>query len=257
MSTILKALLFHAEMAAWLLALVMAAAGKLGRAAFIAVVALAAHMAGRVWSRQSPVPMPYFMRWVLFVPRGPHSPTRLQKILQPRNGERILEIGPGIGVHALAIATALRPDGVLEVLDVQQEMLDDLMRRAARAGLSNIVARHGDAQRLPYPDSTFDAAYLISVLGEIPDSPLALRELRRVLKPAARLIIAEVLVDPDFVSLAVLQRMAREAGLGFERSFGPRFAYSAIFRPLEARLLTPESSRPGPAAQVPAADPER
>lgn len=189
-STVLKALLFHGQMAAWLLALVTTVAGRLEWAAAAAAVALGAHMAGRLWSRQSPVPMPYFMRWILLVPRGPHSPTRLRRVLQPRNGERILEIGPGVGVHAVSIAAALRPDGVLDVLDVQREMLDDLVRRAARAGLTNIVARQGDAQELPYPDSTFDAAYLISVLGEVPDAPLALRELRRVLKPAARLISA-------------------------------------------------------------------
>ena len=234
MSTVLKALLFHAEIAVWLLALVMAVAGTPRWAAAAAVVGLAAHMAGRLWSRQSPVPMPYFMRWVLLVPRGPHSPTRLQRVLQPRRGERILEIGPGVGVHALSVAASLRPDGVLDVLDVQQEMLDDLARRATRAGLTNIVARQGDAQRLPYPDSTFDAAYLVSALGEIPDASLALRELRRVLKPAARLLIGEVLVDPDFISLPALQKMARDAGFVFERCFGPRFAYGAVFRPIAA-----------------------
>lgn len=240
-STALKALLFHGQMAAWLLALVTTVAGRLEWAAAAAAVALGAHMAGRLWSRQSPVPMPYFMRWILLVPRGPHSPTRLRRVLQPRNGERILEIGPGVGVHAVSIAAALRPDGVLDVLDVQREMLDDLVRRAARAGLTNIVARQGDAQELPYPDSTFDAAYLISVLGEVPDAPLALRELRRVLKPAARLIIGEVLVDPDFISLPVLRKMAGDAGFAFERHFGPRFAYGAVFRPIE--VGRPRTSR--------------
>ena len=139
-----------------------------------------------------------------------------------------------MGVHALSVAASLRPDGVLDVLDVQQEMLDDLARRATRAGLTNIVARQGDAQRLPYPDSTFDAAYLVSALGEIPDASLALRELRRVLKPAARLLIGEVLIDPDFISLPALQKMARDAGFVFERRFGPRFAYGAVFRPIAA-----------------------
>ncbi|MBI4569049.1 MAG: methyltransferase domain-containing protein [Planctomycetes bacterium] len=231
-STILKASLFHAEIAVWLLALAMTITGDLWWAAASALVALGAHTAGRLWSRQSPVPMPYFMRWVLLVPRGPQSPARMQRLLQPRSGERILEIGPGVGIHALAIATALQPDGVLDVLDVQQEMLDDLMRRAARSGLTNIVPRQGDAQRLPYPDATFDAAYLISVLGEIPDAPSALRELRRVLKPAARLLIGEVLIDPDFVSLPVLRAMARDAGFLYERRSGPRIAYGVVFRPM-------------------------
>jgi ubiquinone/menaquinone biosynthesis C-methylase UbiE len=152
-------------------------------------------------------------------------------LLKPRSGERILEIGPGVGIHAVSIAAALQPDGVLDVLDAQQEMLDDLMRRAAHCGLGNIVPRQGDAQRLPYPDAAFDAAYLVSVLGEIPDAKSALRELRRVLKPGARLLIAEVFLDPDFISLPDLHVLARNAGFVFERQAGPRIAYTALFRP--------------------------
>jgi ubiquinone/menaquinone biosynthesis C-methylase UbiE len=174
--------------------------------------------------------MPYFMRWILLVPRGPHSPARVRRLLHPRSGERILEIGPGVGIHAIPIAAALQPDGVLSVLDVQQEMLDDLMRRATRRGLSNIVPRQGDAQCLPYPDGTFDAAYLVSVLGEIPGPTRALAELRRVLKPGARLLICEVFVDPDFISLPALQALAGDTGFVFERQSGPRFAYTALLR---------------------------
>jgi ubiquinone/menaquinone biosynthesis C-methylase UbiE len=154
----------------------------------------------------------------------------VQRLLRPRSGERILEIGPGVGIHAIPIAAALQPNGVLSVLDVQKEMLDDLMRRAARRGLGNIVPRQGDAQNLPYPDAAFDAAYLVSVLGEIPSPTRALAEIRRVLKPGARLLICEVFIDPDFISLAALQGLAGEAGFVFERKSGPRYAYTALFR---------------------------
>lgn len=231
-STVLRAWIFFSEIAAWVIAVVMVFLGKLLWAAVCSVFALGTHMAGRVWSLKSPVPMPYFMRWTLLVPRGPQSPKNIEKILQPRSGDRILEVGPGVGVHALPIASSLLPDGVLDVLDVQQEMLDDLMRRAASCGLTNIVAKQGDARRLPYPDHTFDAAYLIGVLGEIPNALVALRELRRVLKPGARLLIGEVLIDPDFISLPALQEMARDAGFVFERKIGPSFAYGAVFRPM-------------------------
>ena len=227
----MRACLFFSEIVAWVLAVVMTFRGELLWAAVCALFALGANMAGRVWSRRSPIAMPYFMRWVLLVPRGPHSPNHIKRILQPRSGERILEVGPGIGVHALPIAASLLPDGVLDALDVQQEMIDDLKRRAASRGLANIVARQGDAQKLPYHDHTFDAAYLIGVLGEIPDAVAALRELRRVLKPGGRLLISEVLIDPDFISLRVLQKMAGTAGFVFERKVGPSIAYSAVFRP--------------------------
>jgi len=135
-----------------------------------------------------------------------------------------------VGVHALPIASSLLPDGVLEVLDVQQEMLDELKRRADSWGVTNVVATQGDAQALPYADRAFDAAYLVGVLGEIPDALAALHELRRVLRPGGRLVICELLIDPDFVSLPALRARARNAGLTFERSDGPSFSYSAVFR---------------------------
>lgn len=223
---ILKALLFHAELALWLVALVMLIAGRPGWALTGAMLALGTDVAGRRWIARSPVPMPYFMRWVLLGPRGQQSPAQLQQVLRPRSGERILEIGPGVGVHALPVAASLQPEGVLDVLDVQQGMLDDLMRRAAGRGLTNIVPHRGDARHLPYGDATFDAAYLVSVLGEIPDVPAALRQLRRVLKPDARLVVSEIFVDPDFIPLRRLTEMAKDAGLTFERQRGPRFAYT-------------------------------
>lgn len=228
---VVRATVFLIELAAWVLTLAMLPLGEWRWAAASAVVALGTDAVGRAWSRRSPVPLPSYMWWFLLLPRGPHSPKNLRRILEPRRGERILEIGPGVGVHAQAIAAALRPDGVLDVLDVQQAMLDRLMRRAARSGLTNIVPRQGDAQSLPFPARMFDAAYLIGVLGEVPDAAAALRELRRVLKPTGRLIVGELFIDPDFMSLSALREKGDDAGLVFVRQAGPGAAYWAVFRP--------------------------
>jgi ubiquinone/menaquinone biosynthesis C-methylase UbiE len=127
--------------------------------------------------------MPFGLRWVLYLPRWPLTEARLRTILAPRPGERILEIGPGVGIYALPIAAALTPGGSLDVIDIQPEMLAVLDRRAHASGVRNITANRGDAQRLPYEDAAFDAAYVIGVLGEIPDPASALKELRRVLQP--------------------------------------------------------------------------
>jgi ubiquinone/menaquinone biosynthesis C-methylase UbiE len=114
--------------------------------------------------------------------------------------------------------------------DVQPQMLADLARRARAAGVHNVVAAEGDAQRLPYPDAVFDGAYLVGVLGEIPDPGAALRELRRVLKPGGRLVIGEVLVlDPDGLPLAMLREAVGAAGFVLEQRLGPRVAYFARF----------------------------
>jgi ubiquinone/menaquinone biosynthesis C-methylase UbiE len=155
----------------------------------------------------------------------------LGRILEPQRGESILEIGPGIGIHAIPVASSLAPDGTLDVFDVQQEMLDDVMTRARAQGITNIRAKQGDARKLPYRDGTFDGAYLVGVLGEIPDGQTALRELRRVLKPNGRLVIGEVFFDPDFVRFSSLKARAQQASFAFERRLGGAFSYLARFRP--------------------------
>jgi ubiquinone/menaquinone biosynthesis C-methylase UbiE len=170
------------------------------------------------------------MRWVLFLPRTFQTPDRLKAILRPRPGERLLEVGPGVGIHALPVAAALAPDGVLHVLDVQRGMLKDLVVRPATGGVHNVRPYVGDARRLPYPDHSFDGAYLISVLGEIADQPAALCELARVLRPAGRLVVGEIVVDPDFISIGELRKRLERAGFSFERRLGPGFAYLAAFR---------------------------
>jgi ubiquinone/menaquinone biosynthesis C-methylase UbiE len=203
--------------------------GRLLYAFASALIATGAAVVARVWSRRYPGPMPYHGWWTLLLPRGRQSLTRLKTLLQPRGGERMLEIGPGVGVFSLPIAASLAPDGCLDVLDVQEEMLDRLVQRARKAGVDNLVSTRGDAQRLPYPDGLFDAAYLTSVLGEIPDQPAALRELGRVLKPGGRLVVGEFLIDPDFISPRALRATAAAAGFVFERRLGPALSYFALF----------------------------
>ncbi len=157
-------------------------------------------------------------------------------ILQPYKGEHLLEIGPGIGTHALAIASALGPNGMLDVVDVQQSMLDAVIRRTRAAGITNIATHRSDAAHLPYDDGTFDGAYLIGVLGEIPDGDGALRELSRVLKPTGRLVVGELLIDPDFIPLSQLQAHLKNVGFSTARKVGTVFSYLARFE-REASML--------------------
>ena len=215
-----------------MLTLVELARGNLTGALEWFLVAAGFGIVTRYWSVKHPAPMPHQLRWALLVPRVNHAPEDLHRILQPRSGERILEIGPGIGIHALAVALSLAPNGTLDVLDVQQEMLDDVMRRASGLAITHITAKQGDAQKLPYPDGAFDGAYLVGVLGEIPDGRAALRELRRVLKPSGRLVVGEVFFDPDFVRFGSLKGRAEPASFAFEWRLGGALSYLARFRPV-------------------------
>jgi len=105
------------------------------------------------------------------------------------------------------------------------------VRLVRESGLANVTATEGDATRLPYEDASFDAAYLVTVLGEIPDQEAALGELRRVLKPEGRLVVGEVALDPHVVFPGRLRERAEAAGLRFERQVGGSLGYFARFAP--------------------------
>ena len=198
-----------------------------GGAALLAGAAVSAYA---LWWRKNPSACPYALRFFVELPHPFITRTRLREILAPRPGERVLEVGPGTGYYALHAARWLEPRGTLAILDLQQEMLDHVMRRARKRGLTNIVPTRGDAQQLPYPDRTFDAAYLAVVLGEIPNQEQALGELRRVLKPGGRLVVGEVFPDFHMVPFGALRERAEEASLSFERRLGGPLGYFASFR---------------------------
>lgn len=211
-----------------------------------AVATVTFWLATRRWQRRSPIPFPYFFRWFLHVSRIAHTAKRLERILHPRMGERLLEVGPGIGTHALRVASAVAPGGLLVVLDLQRQMLGEITRRAANGGITNIHPTNGDATHLPYADDVFDGAYLMCVLGEIPDQDAALRELQRVLKPGGRLVIGEIFIDPDFSSLRVVRERMKQAGFLFCGKVGIAPAYLARFQRATMPTRVPDNRRNSP-----------
>jgi len=191
---------------------------------------VAAAIAGAaLWWRKNPSACPYGQRFWVEAPHPFITRERLREILSVRDGERILEVGPGTGYYTLDVAEWVG-DGSVDILDLQQEMLDHTIGRASERGISNITATQSDATAMPYEDASFDGAYLTAVLGEIPDQDAALRELARVIKPGGRLVVGELFGDPHYVRLGNLRLRAAGAGLEYERRVGKAPGYFARFR---------------------------
>jgi len=182
----------------------------------------AAGVAGAAaWWRAHPSACPYGQRFWVQPPHPLITRARLREALGDVEGARVLEVGPGTGHYSLPVAAWVGDGGHLDLLDLQQEMLDHTLGRAAAAGARNVTGTRGDATALPYADGAFDAAFLVAVLGEIPDQAAALRELRRVLRPGGTLVVGELLGDPHFVAPGRLRARGEAAGLRFERRLGP------------------------------------
>lgn len=191
--------------------------------------ATAAALGAALWWRKNPSACPYSQRFWVQAPHPFITRERLREALAPAAGERMIEIGPGTGYYTLEIAEWLGPDGRLDLVDVQREMLDHTMAHVGERGLRNVDATEADARQTPFDDDTFDAAILITVLGEIPDQAAALREVKRILKPGGRLVVGELFGDPHMVTIGALTERAAAAGLGFERRIGPWVGYFARF----------------------------
>jgi ubiquinone/menaquinone biosynthesis C-methylase UbiE len=197
----------------------------------LAAVGAAAIAGAALWWRKNPSACPYSQRFWVEAPHPFITRERLRELLEPVAGERILEVGPGTGYYALTVAGWLAPGGTLDVLDLQQEMIDHTMRRAEEQRIDNIVPAVADGRTMPYADDTFDAAYLVTVLGEIPDQGAALRELRRVVKPSGRIVVGELFGDPHMVTHAQLRTRADASGLRVDGALGGRLWHFTRLRP--------------------------
>jgi len=144
-------------------------------------------------------------------------------------GMRVLELGPGPGFFTAEVSRGVGW-GRLYCLDIQPELIAKLREKTVRDGLENVALMVGDGTTLPFAENSLDLAFLVTVLGEIPDKDGALRELYRVLRRGGVLSISEMLPDPDYS----LKRstIARAGKAGFEpfQEFGNFFIYVVNFR---------------------------
>jgi len=102
------------------------------------------------------------------------------------DGQDLLEIGCGLGTDLARFAMAgARVTGI----DLVPRHLALTRRRFELARLRACLTL-ADVERLPYPDESFDAVYSFGVLHHTPDDRAALSEIRRVLRPGGRVIIA-------------------------------------------------------------------
>jgi len=106
------------------------------------------------------------------------------ELLQPHDGERILEVGCGYGRISRSLVDAAKIK--LQGVDRSESML--LGWRQTLAGKA--TGCRADAGQLPFKERSFDGVVCTGVLMHLPDQRLTLGELCRVLRPGGRLLVS-------------------------------------------------------------------
>jgi arsenite methyltransferase len=160
-------------------------------------------------------------------------------LLEPREGERILDVGSGPGLLMADMAAVVGPAGHVTGLDASESMVASAHRRLDGLPIADhVTLLHGDATDLPFPDASFDAATATQVYAYVPEVNRALAELHRVLRPGGRALI----LDTDWASVVWASsdqaRMDRVLAAWTERFADPHLprSLSALLRDAGFRI---------------------
>jgi ubiquinone/menaquinone biosynthesis C-methylase UbiE len=155
-------------------------------------------------------------RWI-------HNPDR---ILSPhvRPGMTVMDFGCGMGMFAIALARLVGSQGQVIAVDLQQGMLDVLLKRARKAQVAERIRAHPCKVDSIEFDGSIDFALAFYCVHEVPDQRRLLGEIHACLRTQGRLLVVEPIVHVSAKSFEATVSRANECG--FEEKERPRVRLS-------------------------------
>lgn len=160
-----------------------------------------------------------------------HNPERIAGPYV-RPGMTVLDLGCGMGIFSIAMARMVGPQGRVIAADLQQRMLDALVRRAERAGLADRIRAHRcEADRIGFEGpGTIDFALAFAMVHEVPGTASFLGQVSELLKPGARFLVAEPRLHVSRAAFAAMIELADRVGLAPVEEPHVRWCQTVVLR---------------------------
>ncbi len=145
------------------------------------------------------------------------QPERALGVIGVRPGQVVADVGAGSGYYTVRLARRVAPGGVVYATDIQPEMLALLGKRLAREKVPGVVPVLATAADPKLPDGALDLILMVDVYHELAQPQETLRQLKRALKPAGRLVLIEFRKEDATVPIRIDHKMSvAEAKLELE-----------------------------------------
>ena len=155
--------------------------------------------------------------WLAFTFDNPirkifHNP---RKILGEyvKEGMTVLDVGCGMGYFSIGMAKIVGKKGKVISADLQQEMLDFTIKRAAKKGVAENISIHRCKSDKIGVNEKVDFILLFWMAHEVPDLDSFFKELKSIMKPGAKILIAEPKFHVSKKEVAMEIESAQKAGL--------------------------------------------
>ena len=170
--------------------------------------------------------------WLCFTFDNPlrkllHNP---EAILIPyvHPGDRVIDIGPGMGYFTIPLARLVGPEGRIIAIDVQERMLLALRSRAKKNGVSERIEAHLASKKSLGMHKKAVFILALWMVHEVPDKSTFFREIRDLLKPNGSLHLAEPIVHVPRKYFLRTVESAIEIGLIVKENPKIRLSHSAL-----------------------------
>ncbi|CAB1084021.1 Methyltransferase type 11 [Olavius algarvensis Delta 1 endosymbiont] len=147
-----------------------------------------------------------------------------------KEGMTVVDVGCGMGYFSIGLAKLVGATGKVIAVDLQQKMLDIMQKRARRAGVGEIIMpHHCEANKLGL-GGPVDFILAFWMVHEVADKDNFLGQLRSILAPDGKILIAEPRMHVGAEELDQTIAMARNKGFQCREAPGIRFSRTALLQ---------------------------